>query len=43
MDFLRSKGIEPYAMALGTGTNTDRIFGGTDLRHFIGENADGRY
>lgn len=29
-------------MALGTGTNTDRLFGGTDLRHFIGESADGR-
>lgn len=40
--FLRTKGIEPFVMSMGSGTNPDRLFGGTDLSHFVGENPSGK-
>lgn len=40
--FLREKGIEPFVMSMGSGTNPDRLFGGTDLSHFVGENPTGK-
>lgn len=42
IDFLGSKGINPFVLSMGSGMNTDRLYGGTDLRHFIGEGADGK-
>lgn len=39
LDFLRSKGIEPYVITMGSGMNTDRLFGGLNLLEF---NATGK-
>lgn len=37
--FLEEKGIEPFVFTMGTGTTTDRLFGGLDLPAF---NASGK-
>jgi MoxR-like ATPase len=34
LDFLRSKGIEPFIQTMGTGMTTDRLFGGLDIPTF---------
>lgn len=34
LDFLQSKGIEPYIITMGTGMTTDRLFGGLDIPTF---------
>jgi hypothetical protein len=34
LDFLKSKGIEPYVITMGTGMTTDRLFGGLDIPTF---------
>jgi hypothetical protein len=34
LDFLKSKGIEPYVITMGTGMTTDRLFGGLDIPMF---------
>jgi hypothetical protein len=41
-DYLQEKGLEPFVFTMGSGTTTDRLFGGTDLKNFIGENANGK-
>lgn len=40
--FFMTKGITPFVMSMGSGTNPDRLFGGTDLSHFVGENPTGK-
>ena len=40
--FFNTKGITPFVMSMGSGTNPDRLFGGTDLSHFIGDNPTGK-
>lgn len=47
LDFLREKGHEPFVMTMGSGMNTDRLYGGVDLRelkrtgslHYFVENS----
>lgn len=39
ISFLRDHGIDPYVFTMGTGTTTDRLFGGIDLNKF---NTDGK-
>lgn len=39
LDYLRENGIDPYVFTMGTGTTTDRLFGGIDLKKF---NTDGK-
>ena len=34
LDFLRSKGINPFIQTMGTGMTTDRLFGGLDIPTF---------
>ena len=34
LDFLRSRGIEPFVLTMGSGMNTDRLFGGLNLLEF---------
>ena len=34
LDFLKSKGINPYIITMGTGMTTDRLFGGLDIPTF---------
>lgn len=34
LDFLKSKGIEPFIQTMGTGMTTDRLFGGLDIPTF---------
>jgi hypothetical protein len=34
LDFLQSKGINPYIITMGTGMTTDRLFGGLDIPTF---------
>ncbi len=34
LDFLHSKGIEPYVLTMGTGMTVDRMFGGLDINAF---------
>lgn len=34
LDFLKSRGIDPYIITMGTGMTTDRLFGGLDIPTF---------
>jgi MoxR-like ATPase len=34
LDFLQSRGIQPYIITMGTGMTTDRLFGGLDIPTF---------
>jgi MoxR-like ATPase len=34
LDFLKSRGINPYIITMGTGMTTDRLFGGLDIPTF---------
>jgi hypothetical protein len=34
LDFLKSKGIDPFIQTMGTGMTTDRLFGGLDIPTF---------
>lgn len=34
LEFLREQGIEPFVQTMGSGINTDRLFGGTDIKKF---------
>lgn len=40
--FFKSKGIEPFVLTMGSGTTPDKLLGGTDISHFIGENPTGK-
>ncbi len=34
LEFLKEQGIEPFVQTMGSGINTDRLFGGTDIKRF---------
>ena len=41
-DFYKNKGIKPFVLTMGQGMTIEKLFGGVDISHFIGENPTGK-